>query len=106
VLIPDELPVALPRVRHRSSPLAVHRFGLAIAAPRRILTLATTKTGVTVTGHIEEIIRDVKKIAAELGLTRIYIEKKRRKQDVNLLGQEEIAQLAEEAVNRASSAEK
>ena len=62
-----------------------------------VLITATTKTGVTVTGHLEEIIRNVKKIAAESGLTRIYIEHKRRKQDINLLSPDDIKQLAEQA---------
>ncbi len=68
-----------------------------------VLITATTRTGVTVTGHIAEIISNMKKIAAESGLTRIYVERKRKKEDVNLLGDREMAELAEEAVNRASS---
>ena len=58
------------------------------------------------TGQIAEIISNVKKIAAESGLTRIYIERKRRKEDVSLLGDGEMPELAEEAVNQASSARK
>jgi len=60
-----------------------------------VLITATTKTGVTVTGHLEEIIRNVKKIAAESGLTRIYIEHQHRKQDINRLSPADIKQLAE-----------
>ncbi len=71
-----------------------------------VLVTATTRAGVTVTGHIAEIISNMKKIAAESGLTRIYVERKRKKEDVNLLGDREMAELAEEAVNRASSAGK
>jgi hypothetical protein len=71
-----------------------------------VLITATTRAGVTVTGHIAEIISNVKKIAAESGLTRICVERKCRKEDVNLLGDREMADLAEEAVNRASSAGK
>lgn len=62
-----------------------------------VLITATTKTGVTVTGHLEEIIRNVKKIAAESGLTRIYVEHQRKKQDINLLSPDDIKQLAEQA---------
>ena len=61
-----------------------------------VLITATTKAGVTVTGHLEQIIRNVKKIAAESGLTRVYIEHQRKKQDVNLLGPEDLNQLAED----------
>lgn len=71
-----------------------------------VLITATTRAGVTVTGQIAEIISNVKKIAAESGLTRIYIERKRRKEDVSLLGGGEMPELAEEAVNQASSARK
>ncbi len=62
-----------------------------------VLVTATTKTGVTVTGHLVEIIRNVKKIAAESGLTGVYVEIRRRKKDVNLLTPDDIKQLAEQA---------
>ena len=62
-----------------------------------VLITATTKTGVTVTGHLQEIILNVKKIAAESGLTRIYVEHQRKKQDINLLSPDDIKQLAEPA---------
>lgn len=70
-----------------------------------VLITATTRAGVTVTGHIAEIISNMKKIAAESGLTRIYVERKRKKEDVSLLGDREMAELAEESVSRASSAQ-
>ena len=62
-----------------------------------VLITATTKTGVTVTGHLEEIIRNVKKIGAESGLTHIYVEQRHRKRDINLLSPGDIKQLAEQA---------
>ena len=62
-----------------------------------VLITATTRTGVTVSAHILEIIRNVKKIAAESGLTRVYVEYKRKKLDVDLMSPDDIKQLAEQA---------
>jgi hypothetical protein len=63
-----------------------------------VLITATTRTGVTVSAHILEIIRNVKKIGAESGLTRVYVEYKRKKLDVDLMSPDDIKQLAEQAV--------
>jgi hypothetical protein len=66
-----------------------------------VIIAATTRTGVTVTAHLEEIIRNVKKIAAELGLTGVNVEVKRRKKDINLLDPDDIRQLAEQAATQS-----
>lgn len=62
-----------------------------------LLITATTKTGVIATRHLKEIIGNVKEIAAESGITKIYIEIRRKKRDITLLSEDDVSELEQEA---------
>jgi phosphopantetheine adenylyltransferase len=62
-----------------------------------VIITATTKAGVTVAHHLEELIATLKRIANETGITNLLVEVKRRKVGISQLEPSDIETLADES---------
>lgn len=66
------------------------------AATILLTVTATTKTGAVASRNILEMIRNVKAIAAESGITKIFLEHDRKKKDISHATSDQLTRLAEE----------
>lgn len=64
-----------------------------------ILVIITggAKSAAVTAGYIEETVKTVKRIAAEIGLTKVSVEKGRKKRDTDQLSHADFEELAEES---------